>query len=209
MTGRLVAARFATTGADNRTYKRDRDGQFSSGGGMSSEEFATAVGQAATGADAMAAGALKRVPTAAEVSAIDSYGSASITMNSGLRTGATLSQADRDTMAGMDSVMATASLRADVVVHRRADLAHVFGAHADGDLTGIEWRDDGFVSTSVADRHGTARLRILVPKGTKGFSEDYTLDPDEIVLDRGLTFRVVSDQTGATGRRVDVEVIPQ
>jgi len=33
MTGRLVAGRFATSGAENRTYKRDRDGKFSSGFG--------------------------------------------------------------------------------------------------------------------------------------------------------------------------------
>jgi hypothetical protein len=32
MTGRLVAGRFATSGAENRSYKRDRDGRFGSGG---------------------------------------------------------------------------------------------------------------------------------------------------------------------------------
>jgi len=87
----------------------------------------------------------------------------------------------------------------------------VFGSVAHGDMTGTTWRDHAFVSTSVAPRSvggGLAQMKILVPAGTSAFSAKY-LDPDEIVLDRGLTFRIVRDYGGQSGeiRHLDVEVV--
>ena len=104
-------------------------------------------------------------------------------------------------------------------------------------LKGLEWKDLPFVSTGAdAGRQQASNevsMRVLVPKGTRAFSHTEKvafggvealkgpsggLDFDEILLDRGLTFRVVADHgfrrtryDGTpdvySGRDLDVEII--
>lgn len=108
-------------------------------------------------------------------------------------------------------------LASDVEVYRGIrDPAKVFGdAWNDHDVTGLEWRDDAFVSTSGDGRSSNAAfsgangavMRIVAPKGTKAVGvTDYA--EMELLLDRGLKYRVVKDNGVVEGRRrLDVEVI--
>ncbi len=106
----------------------------------------------------------------------------------------------------------------DVEVYRGIrDPAKVFGgAWNDHDVTGLEWRDDAYVSTSGDGRSSNAAfsgangavMRIVASKGTKAVGvTDYA--EMELLLDRGLKYRVVKDNGVVDGRRrLDVEVIP-
>lgn len=143
-------------------------------------------------------------------------------MNAGLRdpAGHELTSEQRANIDGLDAAMAKAhGAPTDALTHRIVFSPHeVFGgSHEDyqgtrpRDLTGVRWHDKGFVSTSNAplEESGSAiQMRILVPKGTKAISHP-DLDADEILLDRGLTFRVVADHGRATpysDHHIDVEV---
>jgi len=217
MTGRLVAARFATTGADNRSYKRDKDGKFSSGGGMSSDDFDSAAAKAVTGQDALTTASLKTEPAEPQLAAINRYGGdGSYVVNADLRTQSGsadgLTSKNRTTVERLDSVMESSPLTHDVIVHRHIGTGtRTFGREVDstvGDLTGMSWRDHAYTSTSVEDR-GTGshriRLRILAPAGTPAFSHS-RLDSDEILLGRGLKFTVVKDHGPGVVRHLDVVV---
>lgn len=214
--GTIMAGRFATGGADNRVYKRDKDGRFSSGGGGAAGEFDAAVASAKTGPDALGEAELKSEPTQPQLAAIGRMGGdGAYVVNADLRTRATvddLAPKNRATVDQLDSVMASAHLASDVVVHRHiANGMDVFGRDVDssvGDITGASWRDRAYVSTSMQDRGATGhriRMRILVPAGTGAFSHP-SLDSDEILLDRGLTFTVVRDHGPAVVRHLDVVV---
>lgn len=216
--GTPTAGRFATGGADNRVYKRDKRGRFSSGGaGMSGEEFDAATSSAATGVAAVDTAALTRIPNDTEKGALYDYGGeTSYLTNAALRTNkgrASKLERDRDreVVKGLDSLMRDHHLPQDVVVYRFAATQHVFGAAAEGDMTGVRWRDHGYVSTSAEQRKvggGMAEMTILAPRGTPGLSHS-DLDPDEILLGRGLTYEVVRDSGGQSGevRRLDVRVV--
>lgn len=132
--------------------------------------------------------------------------------------------ADRD-IAALDKLMARSRLPEDVVVWRGAALADM--GVPEGSAVGHTWVDPGFVSTSArrsvaendfAQGENRALLRILTPAGTPalGFQG---LGEAEVLLGRGLRFRVVADRGRLTrtmfdGREVpgarllDVEVLP-
>ncbi len=190
---------------------------------MSPAEFDTAVAGATTGE--RAEGLARFDPEDNEVSeTVKTYASRGFReVNGALRQAAGGEIADgpdaplaRRIKSGMDRAMAGQSLGDDIVVHRGVrDQATTFGH--DGDLTGMTFRDDGYVSTAVAFNPGLAfvggaggvNMRILVPKGTPAISHADLLDGGEVVLDRGLSFHVVRDngvsQYGI--RSVDVEVL--
>ncbi len=105
----------------------------------------------------------------------------------------------------------------DIVVTRGIqDIEATFGGR--DPKPGLTWVDHGYVSTSSRMQgqrdifHGEAgaQMRILVPKGTRAMSHD-SLELDEIVIDRGHTFRVVRDRgVDFDGiRQLDVEVVPK
>ena len=223
---------FSTTPTD-RTYRRDKDGKFSSGGRGAGASWS----DAATGGDALDAAASGDLsPDAA--AALGQYGRGHYYrddkqvaihqhVNSGLRNGrgdlGSMPARDRAVAAGLDAAMdQTGGISTDIIVHRSASAAHVFGADAtDGDITGLSWRDHGFVSTSTTDRADDFRqyggpsdriaMRILVPTGTRGLSspdlDSGSLDFDEVLLNRGLTFTVVADRGTFDGaRQIDVQV---
>lgn len=125
---------------------------------------------------------------------------------------------------GMDELLANSTTPQAIEVWRGLrDPGGVFGdAWNDTDVTGLEWEDAGYVSTTyepeVAQRF-TAKewwqredgimLRLRVPEGSRAVS----LGPyeNEIVLGRGQRFRVVADHGASAdwgGRRLlDVEVV--
>jgi len=123
----------------------------------------------------------------------------------------------KDLTDSIDRVMEHSALERDVRVRRRVAGTDAFGDRWSGDLTGLEFGDDGFVSTSARPTFGdgstAARgygiMTIDVPKGTKGVTLSGPEYESEILLERGLRFRVTSDVTDKDGiRNIGVEVIP-
>lgn len=124
-------------------------------------------------------------------------------------------------VADIDAAMAASTLARETLVYRGVEDARtMFGARLDGDLTGLEWREDAYVSTS-ADRamaEGFAAtlgnsglvMRILTPKGTGAVQVSGLKLEAEILLRRGMRFRVIRDRgrSPVDGlRHIDVEVL--
>lgn len=126
---------------------------------------------------------------------------------------------------GLDQAMSTSPTGRDIVVWRgllRPE--QVLGdVHSlPKDLTGTTFVDPAFVSTSVSraasDRFVGAdriQLRVHVPKGTSAIKVSGAERESEILLDRGLTYRVVADRSErwphgpGSVRILDVEVVPR
>jgi len=179
MTGRLVAARFATTGADNRSYKRDKDGKFSSGG-----SFESRVAGAAAGEGALRAAPLNRdtedhltgdfpgfddfegtgVPGHVIGNNIAHYGdNGHASVNGVLRSGGDpmhppeslpgvlhySAKSVTDQVTSLDAAMSRSQLTADVVVHRGVGDPAKVFG-ATSDLTGLRFRDHGYASTTTS-----------------------------------------------------------
>lgn len=117
-------------------------------------------------------------------------------------------------IAGMDELMERSELSDPIVVWRGAsgdDATRWLRASV-----GDEIEDLGFVSTSpvrkVAEDSfaGDVLLQIRAPAGTRGVSIG-GIDDVEILLDRGLTMRVLSIRDAGAGKRkiVEVEVLPK
>jgi hypothetical protein len=112
-------------------------------------------------------------------------------------------------VAQIDEAMSGSRLSRDVVVFRGVPAQHVFGPKASrlDDLSGFEWEDPAFVSTSARKERASGFggddqivLRILVPKGTSAVGvspyskKSGATDEAELLLDRGLRMRVVADR---------------
>lgn len=217
MPGRTTTGFAASTGPDNRTYKRDKDGKFSSG--MSGPEAVQAVAY---------------TPGSPEIKqALDDYGGEGPHsyqwINDGLRGGPAfgtrgLTDRQRTAVEGLDAAMREAQgAPADLVVYRNVNgkaFGLARGQLADSpNLGGLTWQDNGFVSTASGPYASatSVTMRIHVPAGTKALSYSEKdreggqgLDLDEVLLNRGLTFRVVADHgVGTSGRNLDVEVVTQ
>jgi hypothetical protein len=178
--------------------------------------FGERFDEAATGAEALQAAALAGEPNADQAAAINRYGGdGGYVINADLResSGNTgdMQPKNRSSAEQLDSVLEGARLQQDVVVYRHIGSGRrTFGREIEGDLTGLSWRDNAYTSTSAEHRGVTGghrmNMRILAPRGTPGFSHP-NLDSDEILLGRGLTFRVVKDNGIADGvRQLDVVV---
>lgn len=132
----------------------------------------------------------------------------------------------QDWIGTIDQAMADSPLDQDVRVQRGlADATGIFGNAAlldDEDLTGFEWVETAFVSTTsepdVLDMFGTPGgmvMNIHVPAGVSAIKmseapRGQRFDEAELLLNRGLKMRVVADQgLDRMGRRIiDVEVVP-
>jgi hypothetical protein len=95
----------------------------------------------------------------------------------------------------------------------------MFGDRLDGDLTGVEWREDAYVSTSsnmgvsqyfATQGPGGMLMRMSVPEGIGAAQVKDSRGEAEALLERGLRLRIVADhgwQPGWGYRLVDVEVV--
>lgn len=137
--------------------------------------------------------------------------------------------ADRETTQAwidrIDEAMEQSRLTSEVQTWRGLDMARrLFGSRIDGDLTGMEWREDSYASTSadrdVSEEFATTGrnpdqvlMRIVVPPGVGAVEisgDTGSLPESELLLQRGLTMRVVADngvdENGV--RQLDIEVVP-
>lgn len=195
--------------------------------GQAAPAFDDRVAAAAAGDGALEAipASLDRDPhrlTEDQWDALESYRDIGYTaINAGLRGQATPSTQVRVWTQHMDAAMASSHLSADVVTYRGVmDASTMFGDRLGGDLTGMEWREDAFVSTSAdraiadeftadADHPDRAMvMRLLVPAGTGAVAMSGSEYESEALLDRGLRMRVVTDHGAGPPRVIDVEVVP-
>lgn len=162
----------------------------------------------------------------AGAAALERYRGKDFTTINGELRGGKQSAKTKATVDQIDRVMAESKLDDDVVVHRGiGDIERVFGAAAKKKLVGAEWQDDGFQSTTadagIAERftigeqgkRASAVMKIRVPKGTGAIQLSDDRYEAEMLLERGLRLRVVSDtgpwRRGQKGfRTIEVEVVP-
>lgn len=144
-------------------------------------------------------------------------------INSNLRAseGADVTEQTR----AIDVALNLSPLADDVVVWRGVSTpSKIFGDawSNDENMSGLEWIDYGFTSTSAKEestgvftRSGDdfAKMRILVPGGVKGMglgnNDREVMDHEaELLLERGLRYRIITDRRTANGERIlDVEVV--
>ena len=199
--------------------------------GLSPAQFDAAAAKAAKGGPALDAvpykrGALPRTArvgntTAGEIDdALSDYSQGYwMGINQSLRKGNLDDPRWADRIRNIDAGMTDSATRTEILVTRGVQKpGEIFG---DGwlsrDLAGFEWIDRGFVSTTanvgLTGRTfftGTsgARLRLLVPKGTRAAVIN-DVGETELLLNRGLSFRVVRDRGVVDGiRHLDVEIMP-
>lgn len=221
---RIAQSRHRVDDILGRTYKRDKDGKFSSGGGGG------ATGQAAL--DAVPHGTSSRALSADERKGLRDYKAPDhfLTINGSLRgeVPAHAPPAGEHTVrqiATLDAVMAGSRTSEGVQVWRglQGGADRVLGAdRMAGDLTGVEWRESGFMSTSVrqsaaqefTQSRDAVLMRMSVPKGTGAAKmADREWDGEgEVLLQRGLRLRVTADHGIDPDwgyRALDVEVVPE
>lgn len=125
----------------------------------------------------------------------------------------------------LDSAMNRSQLQSDVITHRGVtDIRKLVGAKAAaGDLTGAQFTDKAFLSSSADQKiakHFAVRgrlagntqptvFRYTVPKGTKAITLSGTKHESELLLSRGLTFRITKDHGVKDDgiRYMDLEVV--
>lgn len=119
----------------------------------------------------------------------------------------------------LDSAFALSKLTDSIVTYRGLrSAAELFAGRLDSDLTGIEWEEKAYVSTSVLERRTKAFLtgsgprmlmRIIVAKGQPALEISPEGAEAEILLNRGLKMRVVKDNGIRPDgvRMIDVEVV--
>ena len=125
----------------------------------------------------------------------------------------------------LDSAMNRSHLDSDVVTYRGTpDLNKLVGTRAArGNLTGVQFTDKAFLSTSADQRmakhfsvKGTKAsgktptvFRYTVPKGTKAIQLSGSKHESELLLQRGLTFRIAADHGVKEDgiRYLDLEVV--
>lgn len=127
-----------------------------------------------------------------------------------------------DDARGLDLVMAKSPLKSDIEVYRGVADPEKFlpGWKETGDNAGLEFTDHAYASTSVGTSvvrkfagYGTGvRMNILVPKGTRAVgiqsAQPGLRNEKELLLDRGLRYRIVADRVVDGVRTVDVDVVP-
>jgi hypothetical protein len=122
----------------------------------------------------------------------------------------------RDLARDIDAVMAQSALTRDVLVQRGIMRGpEIFGDRWNGSLVGAEWTEHAYLSTTAEatvsreflQGADTARMKILVPDGTRGIELSKLDYEGEILLERGLRLRVVTDTGPGPDRVIELEVI--
>lgn len=120
----------------------------------------------------------------------------------------------------IDAAMADSRLGVEVQAWRGMGNSRlIFGDRFDGDLTGMEWSEAAYVSTSTdrsvsedfaGNLHGAVMMRVVVPRGVGAIELSDGGYESEVMLERGLRMRVVADRGFDEDgiRQIDVEVIP-
>ncbi|MCK9921610.1 ADP-ribosyltransferase [Frankia sp. AgPm24] len=118
----------------------------------------------------------------------------------------------------IDRVMGRSALTADVQVSRAIkDGGAVFGDAWGESLVGAEWVEHAYVSTTAKPsvlgeflQRGSApaTFRVRVPARTHAVELSDADYEAELLLERGLTMRVVADTGPGPARVIDLEVIP-
>lgn len=153
-----------------------------------------------------------------EFAAIRSYRNTGyVEINQRLRYGRRVGQDATEVeerIGALDSVMGRSPLKDTITVTRGAK-GHSWLPPGD-DLTGASFRDGAFVSTSASMGVSTAmtgkvgvHMTITVPAGTHALKLSDFDDEAEVLLERGLVYRITADH-GMVGdvRMLDLEVIP-
>jgi hypothetical protein len=155
--------------------------------------------------------------TGTEDRALYEYGNFSYAnINAGLRSGGTLSETIQKDVKAIDSALNKSKVPENVSAFRGLYHSEIANAFADGDsgrLVGMEFQDDGFISTSLdantAYRHSradpdSALARIYVPEGSRGAYVDPVTQRGEaeLLLPRGTRFRVREAFVNAGGTPV-------
>ncbi len=127
----------------------------------------------------------------------------------------------------IDAAMEASRTRSDIGVWRGLrDGSLMFGNRLDADLTGMEWREDAYLSTTADGDISTGfalgtnvnrpapnpvLMHLLVPAGTGAVEASDERYEAEILLERGLTLRIVADRGVSPDgvRMVDVVVVPR
>lgn len=217
----------------NPHQKRDPDGQFSDGvfSPKRAGTFGRRLSRAAQGEDALSAATFgldrgsRHEDFTLEMSrAVNTYTGAEYNaVNRHLRDqtmpyGYTSADVE-PIIEEVDRAMKLSSLSRETVTYRGVGNARgMFGDHLDNDLTGLEWREEAYVSTSAKESKAqgfagrnddSLVMRVLSPAGTPAI-EGSGMDLEaELVLGRGQRMRIVADRGfDPEGRRqVDVEVL--
>ncbi len=125
-----------------------------------------------------------------------------------------------DMTRDLDGVMARSALTSPVEVHRAIrDGEAVFGEAAwAGDLTGAQWTEHAYTSTTadpgVVDRFHAANAPapatfvMRVPAGTGAVELSGAEYESELLLQRGLRMRIAADTGPGAARLITLEVIP-
>lgn len=162
-------------------------------------------------------------------------------VNSFLRGQFAGNDSTRDQILHLDKVMERSKLTDDAPVFRGVDKRGrvMFGDAFDGDMTGYEWREKGFSSTTTnedvaddfslgtgdddddeddeegggggGDNTGSVKMRIVLPKGTRAIQGSEVDEEAELILARDSNFRVIQDRGwDPSGVRIlDVELVSQ
>jgi predicted kinase len=170
-------------------------------------------------------GLISGIPVQDVTDAIFDYKDSQFAMlNLALRLGFDMDPESAQVLRGLDAVMPHGFVGTDLGVYRGVEGPRMFGPawSRNGDMTGTEWQDPGYVSTSgsleVASKFGNAPegdlvvLRVVVPRGARGIGMQTGAakdDEEELLLDRNSRFRVVADHgyDSKNIRNLDVEVV--
>jgi hypothetical protein len=166
-----------------------------------------------------------------EKEAADFYIGAGYTfVNASLRGQSQATDKAKETIEKLDAVMERSKLTEDVGVYRGLENGRkLFGDSFDGDLTGVEWKEKAYSSTTVnedvaddfigADSEdnddldpselGPMKMRIVLPKGTPAMQASDVDDEAELIVGRNSNFRVIKDngEDDSGVRVIDVELI--
>lgn len=138
-----------------------------------------------------------------------------------------LSEGTRADVNDLDSALERAEIPEDIKAYRIMSDPAMLQAHADGDLVGRTFIDDGYTSTTInpkflkgvsEDVEGTQiQALINVPKGTKGaYLGEASMNPEEgeVLLRRGTAFQVSDAKqgllpSGGMGLTITLDILGQ